>query len=75
MKNEMDVKPIFTIGIPGSFAHIHEVQEKLSQKLSDYHVLAYTTSEKEPQFQAFHQKPITDIEFEELKQTVLEVIK
>lgn len=72
----MAVRPIFIVKIPlpdhpGSLSR---VREQLSHKLSDYHVLVYIAPVEEVSFQAFYEKPITDIEFEELKVLVLKTI-
>lgn len=74
----MSVKPIFIIGIPfQSSQHAENIAKILRKKMKDYHILVHDVHDKDGKvtFNAFYEKPITDIEFEELKLLVLKELK
>lgn len=76
-------KPIVVIrfntnGISENVSHINsELQEKLSEKWADYHVLVIPTADQYEDFhiQTFYEKDFTEIQFEELKKIVEGSIK
>jgi hypothetical protein len=43
-------------------------------KLEGYYVLVYKTNEEEIQFKCFYEKDFNDVKFEELKQTVKDML-
>lgn len=67
------VKPIFTIGLPNEVIYSlnDERRNAIISKIPDYHVLIYPSTNGKTEFKAFYEKPITDIEFAELKELVL----
>jgi hypothetical protein len=74
----MSVKPIFTVGIPfQNPEYSKDIAKNLGKKMKDYHILVYSLQDKDADvtFNAFYEKPITDIEFEELKLLVLKELK
>jgi hypothetical protein len=68
----MTAKPIFAVGIPRSagLMEIDRIQERLSEQLTDYHVLLYTHYSHETVFNAFYEKDFNEVKFEELKQII-----
>ena len=71
------VKPIFCVGLPYSVNHesIDSISNSFDKKMPEYHILVYLANNKEPIFNVFHEKPITDIEFEDLKELVLKTLQ
>ena len=72
-------KPILVIRFPYSEAFIEgmpNIAERLERKIDDYHILPIMDDHTGGQikFECFN-SPHTEIEFEELKQRVLEAIK
>jgi hypothetical protein len=67
-------KPIFTIGIPIRIPidDVAPLMESITDKFSDYHVLFYTSEEREFEFKCFYEKDFNEVKFEELKKMVLE---
>jgi flavoprotein len=72
----MEVKPIFCVGIclhnPDEF---YRIFEDLKAKMPEYHILVYPIKSGEAVFNAFYEKPINNIDFEELKQLVITELK
>ena len=71
-------KPILVIRFPYDEIFIKEmdnINKKLERKIDDYHVLPVIDNyAKQIKFECFN-SPHTEIEFEELKSRVLELIK
>ena len=71
-------KPILVIRFPYDEIFIKEmdnINKKLERKIDDYHILPVIDNyTKQIKFECFN-SPHTEIEFEELKQRVLELIK
>lgn len=76
-KKAMTVKPIFAIGLPKDASDniTDEQRDRIMKKMPEYHVIIYPSSNGGFNFEAFYEKPITDIEFEELKVLVLSELK
>jgi len=70
------VKPIFCIGTSNPDAITDSVRDSISRKMKEYHVLMYYDPCIDGmKFEAFHEKPITDIEFGDLKELVLKTLQ
>lgn len=76
-------KPIFIIRFPSeTYSHLREniedFIEKTSNKLPDYHVLVTFDpifSVGDVKFELYNSKDITEIEFKQLQERILETIK
>jgi hypothetical protein len=65
-------KPIFIIFIPVEMTkEMDKIQEQLTNKLDDYHILSVTHEKPEIEFKAFYEKDFTEIKFTELRQICL----
>ena len=70
------VKPIFCIGTSNPDAITDQARDSISRKMKEYHVLMYYDPCIDGmKFEAFHEKPITGMQFEELKELVLKTLK
>jgi hypothetical protein len=76
-------KPICVIKIDRTGAYnglsLHEVQKGMEEKMPDYYVFvlpfeqSYVNNYDEPiQLQVFHEKDLTEIQYEELKKLVMD---
>lgn len=77
-KEQKTVKPIFCVGLPLRTAkNTDEIGKMLGDKIHDYHILVYNLNDEDAEitFNAFHEKSITTIKFEELKKLVLKTLQ
>ena len=64
-------KPIFLVAIPyEGFKNFEDIQERIEEQLTDYHVLVYFHNKEDIEFHALYEKDFNEIKFEELKQIV-----
>lgn len=75
------VKPIFCVGIPNivDYDELDKIGENLIKTLEkDYYVLVYQVEDKQNngiRFNCFHEKDITETNYEELKEFVKQQIE
>jgi hypothetical protein len=73
----MNPKPIFIVKVSSNVDSewAGEMSLDLQEKLPDYHVLVFQTSEmQEPEFSVLYEKDFTEVKFEELKEIVKNAI-
>ena len=65
-------KPIFIVNIPSYFTSedMKDIDHKLREKLTDYHVLVVRKDVENIGVECFYEKDFTHIKFEELKEIV-----
>jgi hypothetical protein len=66
-------KPIFIVGLPTQISQEDHDQVffEVSNKLTDYHVIAYRSpNSDEIDFKCFYEKDFDEVKYEELKQIV-----
>jgi hypothetical protein len=65
-------KPIFLVGVSDRIPYsvINEMQDSLSEKFTDYHVLIYTKKGHDPVFQCLYEKDFNEVKFNELKEMI-----
>ena len=65
-------KPIFLVQLPflDSIEQVKAVEETLSKKLIDWHVLVIMSSVSDIQFSAYSEQAATDIELENFKEMI-----
>lgn len=70
-------KPILTVGLPKTSEArlISEIQSELDKKLYDYHVIVYTTDSDNFKFECFFEKDFNSVKYEELSNTIINVVK
>jgi len=67
------IKPILAIGIPkATKSKIIEIEENISNKIKDYHIIVYPLYNQENiKIEVFCKKDIIDIELKDLKELIL----
>jgi len=69
-------KPIFLLGIPDSDIERRiSINNELSKRMPDYHVIAYNSPACRPEFQVLNPTILSEIQFKELKEYVLSQLK
>jgi len=68
----MTAKPIFTVGLPHHLGmeKMDEISKSLETQLDDYHILTYSVPGFDVKFNAFYEKDLDEVKFEELKEIV-----
>ncbi len=68
----MNIKPIFTVGLPkcANLSDIETLNNKISEKMNDYHVLIYVSNSDGYIFEVFYEKDFNQVKFDELKKII-----
>jgi hypothetical protein len=74
---QINSKPIFIVQVPFNMPKevINDTSKILSERMQDYHVLVFYTSVQEIEFTAFYAKDFIEVDFNNLKEMILNQIK